>query len=69
VAEGRRTDPIPRLAALLEAQGLLDPAHAVRIRAAITAEIDDAVAHAESSPLPAPEDALTDLFVHYPWKE
>ena len=24
---------------------------------------------AESSPLPAPEDALQDLFVHYPWSD
>jgi acetoin:2,6-dichlorophenolindophenol oxidoreductase subunit alpha len=69
VAEGRRTDPIPRLAAVLEAQGLMDAPHAARIRAAVVAEIDDAVAHAESSPLPAPEDALTDLFAHYPWND
>jgi acetoin:2,6-dichlorophenolindophenol oxidoreductase subunit alpha len=69
VAEGRRTDPIPRLAGVLEAQGLLDAAHAGRIRAAVVAEIEDAIAHAEASPLPRPEEALTDLFVHYPWRE
>ena len=28
---------------------------------------DHAVAHAEASPLPAPRDALTDLFAYYPW--
>ena len=32
-------------------------------------EIQDAVDFAESSPLPAPEDALQDLFVHYPWRD
>jgi TPP-dependent pyruvate/acetoin dehydrogenase alpha subunit len=68
VAEGRRTDPIARLGALLEGRGLLDPAQAERIRAGVTAEIDDAVAHAEASPLPEPAEALTDLYAHWPWR-
>jgi len=67
VEEGRRTDPIARLLRVLEARGLLDAAHAERVRAGIAAEIDDAVAHAEASPLPAPGDALADLFAYYPW--
>jgi acetoin:2,6-dichlorophenolindophenol oxidoreductase subunit alpha len=68
-AEGRRTDPIARLARILEARGLLDAGRAERIRAEVAAEIDAAVAHAEGSPLPEPEDALTDLFAHYPWRD
>jgi len=68
-AEGRRTDPIARLAGVLDARGLLDAAHAERIRAQVAAEIDVAVAHAEASPLPEPEDALTDLFAYYPWRD
>lgn len=68
-AEGRRTDPIARLARLLAQRGLLDEAHAERVRAQLAAEIDDAVAHAESSPLPEPTEALTDLFAHYPWRD
>jgi TPP-dependent pyruvate/acetoin dehydrogenase alpha subunit len=68
-AEGRRTDPVTRLASFLEARGLLDAGHAERLRAGAAAEIDDAVAHAENSPLPEPEDALTDLFAHYPWRD
>src|SRR5262245_32036637 len=68
-AEGRRRDPIARLARMLEARDLLDAGHAERVRAQITAEIDDAVAHAEASPLPKPEDALTDLFARYPWPD
>ncbi|MBI4269745.1 MAG: thiamine pyrophosphate-dependent dehydrogenase E1 component subunit alpha [Candidatus Rokubacteria bacterium] len=68
VDEGRRTDPIARLARVLEARGLLDAVHAERLRAGLVAEIDDAVAHAEASPLPAPHDALRDLFAHYPWR-
>jgi TPP-dependent pyruvate/acetoin dehydrogenase alpha subunit len=69
VAEGRRTDPVARLAAALEARGLLDAAHAERVRAQVAAEIDDAVAHAEASPLPAPAEALTDLHAHWPWRD
>ena len=68
-AEGRRTDPIDRLERHLSERGLLDGAGAARIRAEIAAEIDDAVAHAEASPLPEPQDALTDLFAHYPWRD
>ena len=68
-AEGRRADPIARLAAVLASRGLLDAAHAERLRARVSAEIDEAVAYAEASPLPEPEDALTDLFAHYPWRD
>ena len=56
-------------AGTLRTRGLLDAAHAERIRAGVSAEIDDAVAHAEASPLPEPTDALTDLFAHYPWRD
>ncbi|HEU5323905.1 MAG TPA: thiamine pyrophosphate-dependent enzyme, partial [Methylomirabilota bacterium] len=69
VAEGRRTDPVARLGGLLESRGLLDAAGRQRLRAEIAAEIEDAVAYAEASPLPRPEDALTDLFAHYPWRD
>jgi TPP-dependent pyruvate/acetoin dehydrogenase alpha subunit len=68
-AEGRRTDPIGRLARVLEQRGLLDAAHAERIRVQVSAEIDEAVAYGEESPLPAPEEALTDLFAHWPWRD
>jgi TPP-dependent pyruvate/acetoin dehydrogenase alpha subunit len=68
-AAGRRRDPIAGLARVLEERDLLDSARAERIRAQVSAEIDDAVVHAEASPLPEPEDALTDLFAHYPWRD
>jgi TPP-dependent pyruvate/acetoin dehydrogenase alpha subunit len=68
-ADGRRTDPIARLARLLEARELLNGAGAERIRAGVIAEIDDAVAFAEASPLPAPDAALTDLFSYFPWRD
>jgi len=69
VADGRARDPIARLGDTLRTRGLLDAGHAERIRAGVTAEIDDAVVHAEASPLPEPADALTDLFAHYPWRD
>jgi TPP-dependent pyruvate/acetoin dehydrogenase alpha subunit len=69
VAEGRRRDPIARLERLLIERRLLDAAQATRVRESVAAEIEDAVAHAEASPLPRPEDALTDLFAHYPWRD
>src|SRR5713226_7548994 len=69
VAAGRRTDPIARLERLLRDARLLDDAHAQRVRDGIVAEIDDAVAHAEASPLPEPHEALTDLFASYPWRD
>jgi acetoin:2,6-dichlorophenolindophenol oxidoreductase subunit alpha len=69
VAEGRRTDPIARLERQMMERRLLDPDHAARIRDGVKAEVDDAVAHAEASPLPEPQDALTDLYAHWPWRE
>jgi acetoin:2,6-dichlorophenolindophenol oxidoreductase subunit alpha len=69
VAEGRRTDPIARLERQMMEGRLLDPDHAARIRDGVKAEIDDAVAHAEASPLPEPQDALTDLYAHWPWRD
>jgi TPP-dependent pyruvate/acetoin dehydrogenase alpha subunit len=69
VAEGRRTDPIARQAALLTERGWLDAGGAEDVRQRISAEIDDAVAHAEASPLPDGHEALTDLFASYPWRE
>lgn len=69
VDEGRRTDPIARLRTYLAGRGLLDRAHAGRIGMAVAAEIEDAVAFAEASPLPEPGEALSDLFAHYPWRD
>ena len=67
VAEGRQRDPIARLERLLIERRLLDATQAARVRDSVVAEIEDAITHAEASPLPRPEDALTDLFAHYPW--
>jgi TPP-dependent pyruvate/acetoin dehydrogenase alpha subunit len=69
VAEGRRTDPIARLERHMMERRLLDSDHAARIRDGVKAEVDDAVEHAEASPLPEPQDALTDLYAYWPWRE
>jgi TPP-dependent pyruvate/acetoin dehydrogenase alpha subunit len=69
VEEGRRRDPIARLEKILTERRLLDAAQAVRVRERVTAEIEDAIAYAEASPLPRPEDALTDLYAYWPWKD
>ena len=69
VAEGRQRDPIARLERLLIERRLLDAAQAARVRESVVAEIEDAITYAEASPLPRPEDALTDLFAHYPWRD
>jgi TPP-dependent pyruvate/acetoin dehydrogenase alpha subunit len=57
-AEWATRDPIQRLAAHLAASGQVIDATLAEIEAQVTAEIDAAVAFAEASPYPAPEDAL-----------
>lgn len=55
-------DPIPRLAANLIGEGVATDALLAEIETRVTSEIDDAVAFAEASPYPAPEDALKHVF-------
>ena len=45
--------------------GELDPRAVAQVEDEVTREIDDAVAFAEASPLPEPEDALLHVF----WEE
>jgi TPP-dependent pyruvate/acetoin dehydrogenase alpha subunit len=69
VAEGRRRDPVAGLRTHLEERNLLDPAGEESVELAIRGEIEDAVAFAESSPLPDPRAAFDDLFAYYPWAD
>lgn len=55
----RDKDPLVRLG------GELDPRAVAQVEDEVTREIDDAVAFAEASPLPEPEDALLHVF----WEE
>ena len=62
IADGKARCPIHRLASALRAAGSLCDEDVASLRRAAQDEIDRAVAFAESSPLPAPEEALQDLF-------
>lgn len=55
-------DPIKRLAEYLLAESLTTEAGLADIEKDVIAAIDDAVAFAEASPAPAPEDALLHVF-------
>ena len=62
IADGKARDPIQRLAAALVATEKVRDEDVAGFRRAVQDEIDRAVAFGESSPLPAAEDALQDLF-------
>jgi pyruvate dehydrogenase E1 component alpha subunit len=55
-------DPITRLAERLQASGLATVENLAEIEQSVKADIDDAVAFAEASPAPAPEDTLKHVF-------
>ena len=61
----REHDPLTVFAAQAVDRGLLAPADIERIDREAEAQVDAAIAFAEASPLPAPEDALTDVYVAY----
>jgi TPP-dependent pyruvate/acetoin dehydrogenase alpha subunit len=61
-AEWARLDPILRLGDQLVTTGLATAETLAGIEQGVAAEIDDAVAFAEASPSPAPEDALQHVF-------
>jgi pyruvate dehydrogenase E1 component alpha subunit len=62
IADGKVRDPIERLRSKLISEGSLKSEQFAEMQRAAQAEMDRAVAFAESSPLPAPEEALDDLF-------
>ena len=61
-AEWATRDAIVRLAAHLKAAGLATDESLAQVEQEVTDAIDDAVAFAESSPSPEPEEALEDVF-------
>ncbi len=66
VADGKARDPIARLRAKLLGENVLSAGQVAEIERAALVEIDAAVAFGESSALPAPEEALQDLFAGQP---
>ncbi|HEY3080627.1 MAG TPA: thiamine pyrophosphate-dependent dehydrogenase E1 component subunit alpha [Chloroflexota bacterium] len=59
-------DPIPRLAETLLRHGLATEPELAELRATAEREIESAIAFAEASPAPAPEDALRDVYTTLP---
>jgi TPP-dependent pyruvate/acetoin dehydrogenase alpha subunit len=55
-------DPLPTFTAYLRNQSVLNDERLLGIEERIRTEIDSAVAFAESSPEPSPEDAVTDMY-------
>lgn len=62
VEEWKLRDPISMFEAKLVETGAMTKEDAARIDKEIKAKLDEAVAFAEQSPMPAPEEALDDLF-------
>jgi acetoin:2,6-dichlorophenolindophenol oxidoreductase subunit alpha len=62
-SELREHDPIPKLAALMRNQGILDDARDEQIRARAAERVTGAYEFAHESPLPEPAEALEHVFV------
>ncbi len=60
--EWEKKDPICRYQELLLAEGILNLLEIRELHAQVVAEVDDAVAWAESNPFPDPEDCLTGVY-------
>jgi len=63
VAEWRKRDPIALWAARLADEGVLDEDAVRRLDEEAVAQVDEAVAFADSSPFPAPESLYDDVYV------
>jgi len=61
----RKRDAILKLGRQLRAWGCLTEEEDAQIAADVDAELEGAIAFAKSSPLSPPEDALTDVYVHF----
>jgi pyruvate dehydrogenase E1 component alpha subunit len=62
VQEWKKRCPIAAFEKVLTNEGLLSQDRIAEIRARVKQEIEGAVKFARESPLPAPEEALSDLF-------
>jgi pyruvate dehydrogenase E1 component alpha subunit len=66
VAEWRRRDPVELFEKRLAEEGILSPEEAKAVHDRVMAEIEEAIAFAEASPLPDPADVLTDVYTPVP---
>ncbi|HEY56047.1 MAG TPA: pyruvate dehydrogenase (acetyl-transferring) E1 component subunit alpha, partial [Dehalococcoidia bacterium] len=62
VEECKKKDPIPRFRKKLVEMEALTEKDADKVEQEVAKEIDEAVKFAEESPLPAPEEALEDVY-------
>jgi acetoin:2,6-dichlorophenolindophenol oxidoreductase subunit alpha len=62
VEEWRQRDPILRYESFCQAGGLITAPALDAMKQELERELDEAVAYAESSPSPAPEDCLNDVY-------
>jgi acetoin:2,6-dichlorophenolindophenol oxidoreductase subunit alpha len=62
VASWKARDPIARFEYSVQECGALSAADITALRARVQADLDDAVAFAETSPFPDPKDLLVDMF-------
>jgi acetoin:2,6-dichlorophenolindophenol oxidoreductase subunit alpha len=62
VAYWKARDPLTRYEAFLTGEGILSSGEAEEIKASVSAQLDAAVAFAEASPSPLPEDCLKDVY-------
>jgi len=58
----KKKDPLPRFEKYLMEQGMLTPADKTKMVADIEKELEEAFEFADKSPLPAPEEALEDVY-------
>jgi pyruvate dehydrogenase E1 component alpha subunit len=62
VAEWRSRDPIAQLELYLAEQGVLSPDGAAAVHAEVLADVEEAIAYAEASPLPDPASIADDVY-------
>ena len=62
VASWKARDPLVRYESFLTGSGILSPANVAEMKASVETELDAAVAFAEASPSPRPEDCLKDVY-------
>lgn len=67
VAEWAKRDPVDRMRRAMMARGLLDEARDAAITSEVDAEVRDAIAKAESYPLPERETLFEDVYATPPW--
>jgi TPP-dependent pyruvate/acetoin dehydrogenase alpha subunit len=63
--EWRKKDAIVKLGNQLKAWGYLTTEEDEQMGTDVQAELQAGIEYARSSPIPAPEEALTDLYVHF----